>query len=96
MLNYNDLSSAQQKYIDLVSLYFPGLEVVTFSKLNEIHAFFLKKRGEDARFKVGFPIWLVSNNRRGRDYLLPLQHVVLEDEVSELDREFQIEYGEFL
>ena len=50
MLEYDDLSLGQSKWVDLVEHFFPDIKergVITFKELNEIHAFLKEKRKEE-------------------------------------------------
>lgn len=65
MLAYNNLSSARQRWVDLVEQHFPEVKlrgVVTFKEINSIHDFFFEKRESDKRYKISKPLWLITNN----------------------------------
>lgn len=63
MLQYHHLTPAQRKWVDLVQLYFPEIvNEITFKQVTAIHQFFLEKRNENKKYKVGMPLWLISNN----------------------------------
>ena len=63
MLQYHHLSAAQRKWVDLVQFHFPEItNEITFKQVTAIHNFFLEKRKENAKYKVGMPLWLISNN----------------------------------
>lgn len=64
MLNYDDLTPSQKKYIDLVCLFYPSIDkTITRTEILAIHDFFMGKRQEDKRFKVGLPNWLINVNK---------------------------------
>jgi hypothetical protein len=69
MKNYTDLSPGQKKYVHFVELLFPELVVdgnIALSDVKIIHDKLVEKRIEDKRFKVAFPIWLITNNQVSR------------------------------
>jgi hypothetical protein len=102
MLNYTDLSPAKQKYIDLVELFFPDIKtrgVITFQEMNDIHAFFVKKREENKKYKCSMPIWLITSNAMSRGvYKFPASDVTIEQDTSgltELDLQYHAELARY-
>ena len=65
MLTYDKLTVAQEKWLNLLQHYFEDVYnqgIITYAQLNEVHNKFLELRATDKRFKVGFPVWLQTNN----------------------------------
>jgi hypothetical protein len=63
MLQYHHLTPSQRKWVDLVQLHFPNIvHEITFRQVQEIHQFFLAKRQENKKYKVGMPLWLITHN----------------------------------
>ena len=73
MLQYKDLSPAQRRWVDLVSLFFPDTgSTLTYTELTKIDRFFFVNREKDPRFKISKPLWLISNNAVSRGiYFFP-------------------------
>ena len=63
MLQYHNLTPAQRKWVELVQLHFPEIvNEITFKQVTAIHQFFLEKRNDNKKYKVGMPLWLITNN----------------------------------
>lgn len=79
MLEYDDLSPAQKRWVDLVELFFPDIQLrgkITYKEIQEVHEFLLKKRDEDKRFKCAMPLWVITNNALSRGvYQFPASDV---------------------
>ena len=68
MLTFNDLSTAQKKWVYIVNHFHPEVTTeITFKQINEFHNEFMALRAENKKYKVGLPLWLIGNNtiRRG-------------------------------
>lgn len=68
MLTFDELSTAQKKWVYLVEHFHPEVkDEVSFKQINEFHAEFMLLREKNKKNKVGLPLWLINNNavRRG-------------------------------
>jgi len=68
MLTFNDLSTAQKKWVYIVNHFHPEVTTeITFKQINEFHEEFMALRQKDKKYKVGLPLWLIGHNtiRRG-------------------------------
>lgn len=75
MLSYDNLSKAQRRWVDLVEILFPELYkcgIINHSELKMVHETLLEMREQDKKYKVSWPIWLISNNAVTRgSYQIP-------------------------
>lgn len=75
MLSEKELSVGQSKWLALVKAKFNNIyksSTVTHAQLKEMHEEFVKLRTVDKKYKVGWPIWLITNNAVSRGvYSLP-------------------------
>jgi hypothetical protein len=75
MLSFKDLSKGQKKYIAATITEFPEVVSKKFLTVSEIKYMFdeMKNKRREGGVKVGYPIWLVTQNRVGKSqYKLPL------------------------
>lgn len=93
MLNYEDLTPSQRKWVDMTVMFFPNITTtVSWQQVNEIHEFFLEKRKEDKRYKVGLPLWLTKENLVSRGlYHFPKNGNFLDSDI-EIDTEIEQAY----
>lgn len=86
MLNYDDLSPSQQKFIDLTIIHFPELAQggkCTYKELMHIHETFVSYRAKDKAYKMSKPLWLITNNAIERGvYQLPLPNQKIEVNIT--------------
>lgn len=98
MLQYEQLSKAQRKWVDLVEILFPDMyssDIITHSQLKMIHEQLVEMRDQDKKYKVSWPIWLITNNAITRGaYKIPKQNGVEEsiDDDPDKDHPFFQEY----
>jgi len=82
MLNYNELSAGQRKWVDLVEILFSDVYksgIITYNKLKEIDNTLVSLRERDKKYKVGWPIWLITNNAIERGiYKIPKDEEIIE------------------
>lgn len=75
MLKFSDLSKGQKRYVVTVMNLYPKLKTtgtITLKECNDIHNEMFAARASGGT-KVGFPIWLITNNKVARGvYSLPL------------------------
>jgi hypothetical protein len=74
-LKFNDLTKAQKTYILATISEYPSLKDKEFVSVSEIKQMFeeMKAKRKVGGVKVGYPIWLVTQNRVGRSqYKFPL------------------------
>lgn len=68
MLTFDDLSTAQKKWVYIVNHFHPEVTTeITFKQINDFHNEFVALRAENKKYKVGLPLWLIGENaiRRG-------------------------------
>lgn len=101
MLNYSDLSKAQQRWVNLVEKNFPDIKgSLTYKQIQDIHTFFTEKRKEDSRFKISKALWLITNNAVSRGvYKFPsstVEEIEVETVIdSELEANYKAELAKF-
>jgi hypothetical protein len=102
MLQFKDLSPAQQKFVLLVELHFPQIKergTITYKEINEVHDFFLEKRKENKNYKVMKALWLVTNNKIERSlYKFPLSEEKVappSEPLTEWDLMYQAELARY-
>lgn len=96
MIKFDDLSPAKLKWLTLVELLFPEIyanDTISVSELKTVHNHFLELRKTDAKYKVSWPIWLITNNALERGvYVLPKPNANLMVESSREKHEYFAEY----
>jgi hypothetical protein len=68
MLTFDDLSTAQKKWVYIVNHFHPEVTTeITFKQINDFHDEFMTLREGNKKYKVGLPLWLIGENavRRG-------------------------------
>jgi hypothetical protein len=75
MITLSELTPAQSKWLALIKHYFADIHssgIITYQQLVEAHKKFTELRETDKKFKVGWPIWFITNNQISRGvYQLP-------------------------
>ena len=98
MKNFDELSPAQERWVVLVEYCFPAIYQsgqITHKELIKVHAQFLDMREQDKKYKVGWPIWLISNNAITRGvYQIPQKDFGLTQQSGDLE-ELNQEMKEF-
>jgi hypothetical protein len=98
MLNYDDLTTSQKKWVDLVIMLLPEIgPEITWTDLHTVHDYYFPLRA-DKKFKIGFPNWLIRNNAlRHGAYHFPKQGNILIDneELDPLEINFREEIGKY-
>lgn len=97
MLTWFDLSKAQQRWVTLVQMFHPEVrDTVTFQQIRDFHEEFKSKRADGKQFKIGMPIWLITNNAVERGvYFFPSEENTVQmepDEMTPIDPELEPEY----
>ena len=97
MLQFNDLSPAQRRWVELVELHFPNTgDTITYADIKMIDGFFRGKRQQDSRFKVSKPLWLITHNAVERGvYLFPGSGVKLAESLTDREAEYRAELAKF-
>lgn len=86
MMTWFELSKAQQRWVTLVQMFHPEVkDSVTFQQIRAFHDEFMSKRSEGKQYKIGFPIWLITNNAIERGaYFFPSEENASQMEPEEL------------
>jgi len=64
MLGYSELTPGQKRYVDIVSILFPDIKTeIRYSEVLEIRDYLQTLRKANPSYKIGFPNWLLVNNR---------------------------------
>lgn len=96
MITYDKLTPAQSKWLDLVEILFPTIyecDIITHAQLKMIHDQLTELRKTDKKYKVGWPIWLITNNAVTRGcYKLPKEESKLVDVDPDVDNPFYENY----
>ena len=97
MLQFNALSPAQRRWVELVELYFPNTgKTISYAELKKIDGFFRGKRQDDPRFKVSKPLWLITHNAIERGvYLFPASGVKIAETLTDREAEYRAELAKF-
>jgi hypothetical protein len=100
MITFSQLTLAQERWLALIKHYFPKVYSsgkITYAQLKEAHKYFVSLRATDKKFKVGFPIWLQTNNALEHGvYKLPIEgEDVVTEEISEEEKELLEEMRSF-
>jgi hypothetical protein len=90
MISFEELSPAQGRWLALVKHYFADVHssgIITYKQLIAADEKFRELRATDPKFKVGWPIWLITNNQTSRGlYQLPVEsetsEVTIDDDVK--------------
>lgn len=89
MLTLQELTPAQSRWLALIEHYFADVYssgIITYSQLVEADAKFRELRKTDPKFKVGWPIWFITNNQTSRGiYQLPIasaSDIPVDDDIS--------------
>lgn len=95
MIHYNELTAGQLRYVNMVNLFHPEIEdTITFAQINKIHEEFLGLR---PKYKIGFPLWIVSENRIGKGlYSFPKEGVDSQEKSGIIVSEHERLYLELL
>ena len=76
MIQFVNLTVAQQRWVSMVQHFFPEIYArgnITHKELMKAHTKFLELRETDKKYKVGWPIWLIMNNATSRGvYKIPM------------------------
>lgn len=96
MIKYDQLSRAQARWVDLLEILFPDFyksDIITHSQLKMVHEQLLILREKDKKYKVSWPIWLITNNAVSRGvYKIPKPHMVTVDNDPDMNHPFYPEY----
>lgn len=97
MITHSELTPAQEKWLALIEYYFEDVYSsgkITHKQLKAAHDRFTVLRKEDKKYKVGWPIWLITNNAISRGvYELPVPSgTVKVEEDPDINHPFYPEY----
>lgn len=89
MIKHSELTAAQSKWLALIEYYFEDVyksSIITHKQLVIAHEKFTELRAIDKKYKVGWPIWLLTNNAISRGvYQLPVPSNNVEEESVDED-----------
>lgn len=98
MITFNKLSPAQSKWLSLLEILFPDIyknDTITHNQLKMVHDHLVSLREKDKKYKVSWPIWLISNNAIDRGvYTIPkeTEEIQTQDD-PDIDHQFYPEYA---
>lgn len=94
MIDNKLLSPGQRRYVNMVTQFHPEIEnTISFDQINKIHEEFLGLR---PKYKIGYPNWLLVNNRLERGlYFFPKEDVDAKEESVNISDE-EISYQSLL
>lgn len=98
MITFDKLSPAQSKWLSLLEILFPDIykqDTITHNQLKMVHDHLVSLREKDKKYKVSWPIWLISNNSSARGvYKIPKEtaEIQIQDD-PDIDHQFYPEYA---